>query len=183
MINVRRIVLSQNLNMYLLTQSHMHNNSGGFVAVWPGVWSRDLQVERVWCQMSLLRPGIFKQHLTQAQASWVIVASRRPGAQHPGKVVRSRKISKSYIQWLKSVAVDDQLQCNHCFGPSQPSFHVFLLAPLTRRSAQRSWWYYWFVRRPLSSVVVRPSTFALNRYSSYSSYSIILNFLLEKLGI
>ena len=40
------------------------------------------------------------------------------------------------------------------------------------------------VRRP-SSVVVRrrPSTFALNRYSSYSSYSIILNFLLEKLGI
>ena len=34
-----------------------------------------------------------------------------------------------------------------------------------------------------SSVVVRPSTFALNRYSSYSSYSIILNFLLEKLGI
>ena len=40
------------------------------------------------------------------------------------------------------------------------------------------------VRRPSSSVVVvRPSTFALNRYSSYSSYSIILNFLLEKLGI
>ena len=37
------------------------------------------------------------------------------------------------------------------------------------------------VRRPSS--VVRPSTFALNRYSSYSSYSIILNFLLEKLGI
>ena len=37
------------------------------------------------------------------------------------------------------------------------------------------------VRRP--STVVRPSTFALNRYSSYSSYSIILNFLLEKLGI
>ena len=36
-------------------------------------------------------------------------------------------------------------------------------------------------RRP--SVVVRPSTFALNRYSSYSSYSIILNFLLEKLAI
>ena len=36
-------------------------------------------------------------------------------------------------------------------------------------------------RRPSS--VVRPSTFALNRYSSYSSYSIILNFLLEKLGI
>ena len=41
------------------------------------------------------------------------------------------------------------------------------------------------VRRPSSSSVVRrrPSTFALNRYSSYSSYSIILNFLLEKLGI
>ena len=38
------------------------------------------------------------------------------------------------------------------------------------------------VRRPSSSVV-RPSTFALNRYSSYSSYSIILNFLLEKLGL
>ena len=38
------------------------------------------------------------------------------------------------------------------------------------------------VRRPLSSVV-RPSTFALNRYSSYSSYSKILIFLLEKLGI
>ena len=36
-------------------------------------------------------------------------------------------------------------------------------------------------RRPSS--VVRPSTFALNRYSSYSSYLIILNFLLEKLGI
>ena len=36
---------------------------------------------------------------------------------------------------------------------------------------------------PSSVVVVRPSTFALNRYSSYSSYSIILNFLLEKLGI
>ena len=34
-----------------------------------------------------------------------------------------------------------------------------------------------------SSVVVRPSTFTLNRYSSYSSYSIILIFLLEKLGI
>ena len=34
-----------------------------------------------------------------------------------------------------------------------------------------------------SSVVVRPSTFALNHYSSYSSYSIILNFLLEKLAI
>ena len=33
------------------------------------------------------------------------------------------------------------------------------------------------------SVVVRPSTFALNRYSSYSSYSIILNFILEKLAI
>ena len=33
------------------------------------------------------------------------------------------------------------------------------------------------------SSFVRPSTFALNRYSSYSSYSIILNFLLEKLGI
>ena len=32
-------------------------------------------------------------------------------------------------------------------------------------------------------IVRRPSTFALNRYSSYSSYSIILNFLLEKLGI
>ena len=31
--------------------------------------------------------------------------------------------------------------------------------------------------------VVRPSTFALNHYSSYSSSSIILNFLLEKLGI
>ena len=31
--------------------------------------------------------------------------------------------------------------------------------------------------------IVRPSTFALNRYSSYSSYSIILNFLLEKLAI
>ena len=40
------------------------------------------------------------------------------------------------------------------------------------------------VRRPSSSVVVvRPSTFALNRYFSYSSYSKILNFLLEKLGI
>ena len=39
------------------------------------------------------------------------------------------------------------------------------------------------VRRPSSSVVVRPSTFALNRYSSYSSYLIILNFLLEKVGI
>ena len=38
------------------------------------------------------------------------------------------------------------------------------------------------ISRPSSSVV-RPSTFALNRYSSYSSYSIILNFLLEKLGI
>ena len=36
------------------------------------------------------------------------------------------------------------------------------------------------VRRPSS---VLPSTFALNRYSSYSSYSKILNFLLEKLGI
>ena len=36
---------------------------------------------------------------------------------------------------------------------------------------------------PSSSSVVCPSTFALNRYSSYSSYSIILNFLLEKLGI
>ena len=59
---------------------------------------------------------------------------------------------------------------------------ILFLAPLTRRSAQRSWWYYWFVRRPSSSVV-RPSTFALNCYSSYSSYSIILNFLLEKLGI
>ena len=35
----------------------------------------------------------------------------------------------------------------------------------------------------LSFSVVRPSTFALNRYSSYSSYSIILNFLLEKLAI
>ena len=33
------------------------------------------------------------------------------------------------------------------------------------------------------SSVVRPSTFALNRYSSCSSYSIILNFLLEKLAI
>ena len=32
------------------------------------------------------------------------------------------------------------------------------------------------------SSVVRPSIFALNRYSSYSSYSIILNFLLEKLA-
>ena len=36
--------------------------------------------------------------------------------------------------------------------------------------------------------VVRPctvhqSTFSFNRYSSFSSYSIILNFLLEKLGI
>ena len=39
------------------------------------------------------------------------------------------------------------------------------------------------VRRRPSSVVVRPSTFALNHYSSYSSYSKILNFLLEKLGI
>ena len=108
-----------------------------------------------------------------------------------------------------------------------------LLAPLTRRSAQRSWWYYWFVRRP-SSVVRRPSSvnfcfksllllqflfknsefftgetrhivppcnkagisnFCLEfqklqkfqiswkRYSSYSSYSKILIFLLEKLGI
>ena len=36
---------------------------------------------------------------------------------------------------------------------------------------------------PSSVVVRRPSTFALNRYSSYSSYSIILIFLLEKLGI
>ena len=34
-----------------------------------------------------------------------------------------------------------------------------------------------------SSVVFRPWTFALNRYSSYSFYSSILNFLLEKLGI
>ena len=36
------------------------------------------------------------------------------------------------------------------------------------------------VHRPSSSV---RQLFALNRYSSYSSYSIILNFLLEKLGI
>ena len=58
--------------------------------------------------------------------------------------------------------------------------HSEFLAPLTT-SAQQSWWYYWFVRRPSS--VIRPSTFALNRYSSYSSYSIILNFLQEKLAI
>ena len=99
------------------------------------------------------------------------------------------------------------------------------LAPLTWRSAQRSWWYYWFVRRPSVNFcfksllllqflfdnsefftgetrhIVPPcnkagiSNFCLEfqklqkfqiswkRYSSYSSYSKILNFLLEKLGI
>ena len=99
------------------------------------------------------------------------------------------------------------------------------LAPLTRRSAQRSWWYYWFVRRPSVNFcfksllllqflfdhsefftgetrhIVPPcnkagiSNFCLEfqklqkfqiswkRYSSFSSYSIILKFILEKLGI
>ena len=63
---------------------------------------------------------------------------------------------------------------------SSAELMVLLICPssVVRRRPSSS-----VVRRRPSSVVVRPSTFALNRYSSYSSYLIILNFLLEKLGI
>ena len=61
------------------------------------------------------------------------------------------------------------------------NFHIPMttnvLAPL--RSAELKVLVYQFVH--LSSSFVCPSTFALNRYSSFSSYLFILNFLLEKL--
>ena len=71
--------------------------------------------------------------------------------------------------------------CIYFFKCVQQSIHVSFISSADNVSSAELM-VLLIVRRPSSSVV-RPSTFALNRYSSYSSYSIILNFLLEKLGI
>ena len=113
------------------------------------------------CLYCLSRPVNVNQ---MGQATWVIWAEIKTYSQIPYDVHEPQFLWSHFVIHFNTV-----IFISSADDVSSAELMVLLICPSS------------VVRCPSS--VVRPSTFALNRYSSYSSYSIILNFLLEKLAI